>query len=224
MMNELLPCVEVEPAETPMASVIWLHGLGADGHDFAGIVPQLNLPATAAIRFVFPHAPVKPITINNGYAMRAWYDIAGFDLGSREDSAGVIASQQLIQALIEHEHKRGIAYSRIFLAGFSQGGAMALYCGLRFPERLAGILALSAYLPLATTLATEASAINKDIPIFMAHGTSDTVVPLKLAQISYGLLLQLGYSIDFRCYPMDHSVCMEEVNDIGQWFKKWGRL
>jgi phospholipase/carboxylesterase len=219
MPNSLLSCVEINPPVTPIASVIWLHGLGADGHDFVPVVAQLQLPATLPIRFVFPHAPLRAITMNNGYTMRAWYDLLGLDAGTREDAIGVQQSAQQVTDLIRHEQQRGVPLQRIVLAGFSQGGAMALHCGLRFPERLAGILALSTYLPLAQTLPDEMSPANHDIPIFMAHGAQDPLLPLFWAQSSREVLQKLNYALDFRIYPMMHSVCMEEINDISAWLQ-----
>lgn len=220
MSNPSLPCVEVNPTTLPTASVIWLHGLGADGNDFAPIVPQLNLPKDLAVRFVFPHAPVQPITINGGYPMRAWYDILGFAPGSREDAAGVQASAKMVQALIEHEQSLGVPAERIVLGGFSQGGAMALHCGLRAPERLAGILALSTYMPVADSVPDEINAVNRDIPIFLAHGTDDNVLPYSWAQMSMNLLQKLNYPVDFRTYAMAHTVCLQELKDIGAWLQK----
>lgn len=219
MEKILLETVEVNPAQKPIATVILLHGLGADGHDFASVVPELNLPEELPIRFVFPHAPVRPITINGGHAMRAWYDIDGVDLHERGDELGIRASAELVHDLIEQEKALGIAADKIILAGFSQGGAMALHCGLRYPERLAGILALSSYLPLPKKLANEASKVNQDISIFMAHGSQDAMLPLPLAQASCDLLTQLNYSVDFRVYPMPHSVCMQEISDIVVWLE-----
>lgn len=211
--------VEVNPSAPPIASVIWLHGLGADGNDFAPIVPQLALPELP-IRFVFPHAPVQPITANGGFPMRAWYDILAFDGARGEDESGIRASAQTIMDLLQREQELGMPYERIVLAGFSQGGAMALHCGLRFPDRLAGILALSTYLPIATTVAEEASHANKKIPILMAHGTQDQVVPLAWAQGAQQFLQTLDYSIELRSYPMAHSVCMEEIQDVEKWLRQ----
>jgi phospholipase/carboxylesterase len=220
MTNQQLSAVEINPPQKPTASVIWLHGLGADGHDFVPLVPQLNLPESLPIRFIFPHAPIIPITINGGYPMRAWYDILGLEEGSREDEAGVRAAAKQVDALIQQEQARGMPAERIVLAGFSQGGAMALHCGLRFPERLGGILALSTYLPVGHTVANEVNPVNQSIPIFLAHGTDDTLLPLSWAQMSNEFLQKLGYSIELRTYPMAHSVCGEEIKDIGDWFKK----
>lgn len=214
-MTEALQTVEIVTGEAPQISIIWLHGLGADGHDFVPIVPALRLPAHA--RFVFPHAPVRPVTINQGMAMRAWYDILAFDRLSVEDDAGVRASQAAIDALIAKELARGFAAERIVLAGFSQGGAMALHTGLRFAQSLGGILVLSAYLPLRMSLAAERSAANAETPIFMAHGSYDPVLPEALAVESRKLLEQLGYSVEWRSYPMAHMVSAEEIDDVSRW-------
>jgi phospholipase/carboxylesterase len=217
-MPELLDAIEIETGKNPAASVIWLHGLGADGNDFAPIVPELRLPK-AAIRFVFPHAPVQPVTINGGMRMRAWYDITDGAI-RREDERGVRASQVLIEALIAREKKRGTKAERLVLAGFSQGGAIALHTGLRHPERIAGIMALSTYVPVAEKLSAEASAANRHVPIFMAHGTHDPVIPLARAEQSRGLLESLGYPVEWHEYGMPHSVCPEELADIGAWLGK----
>jgi phospholipase/carboxylesterase len=217
-MAGVLEAIEIETAKNPAASVIWLHGLGADGNDFAPIIPALRLPK-AAIRFVFPHAPVQPVTINGGMRMRAWYDIKDGGI-RREDEDGVRASQKLIEELIAREKERGTPARRLVLAGFSQGGAIALQTGLRHPERIAGIMALSTYLPIADRFAAEANAANRDAPIFMAHGSYDPVIPLARAQQSRTLLQSLGYSVEWREYPMPHSVCPEEVSDISDWLGK----
>ena len=217
-MSEALDAIEIETAKNPSASIIWLHGLGADGNDFAPIVPELDLPKEA-IRFVFPHAPVQPVTINGGMRMRAWYDIADGAL-RREDERGVRASQALIETLIGREKKRGTKAGRLVLAGFSQGGAIALQTGLRHPERIAGIMALSTYVPIGEKLPAEASAANRDVPIFMAHGSYDPVIALARAEQSRGLLQSLGYSVEWREYPMPHSVCPEELAAIGAWLRK----
>jgi phospholipase/carboxylesterase len=216
-MAGYLDAIEIETARNPSASIIWLHGLGADGNDFAPIVPALKVPA--AIRFVFPHAPVQPVTINGGMRMRAWYDVIDGAI-RREDEGGVRASQALIEALMARERQRGTAASRLVLAGFSQGGAIALQTGLRHSERLAGIMALSTYLPIADQFAAEASTANRDVPIFMAHGSGDPVIPLARAEQSRGLLQSLGYKVEWREYPMQHSVCPEEVGDISAWLGK----
>jgi phospholipase/carboxylesterase len=212
-----LPVVEHETAAHPTHSIIWLHGLGADGHDFAPIVPELVDPAWPALRFVFPHAPVRPVTINNGMSMRAWYDITGFDLTSRQDEAGIRASIGEVQTLIAREHERGVPSERIVLAGFSQGGAIALAGGLRHAQPLAGIVALSTYLPISTTLAPERSAANARVPIFWGHGSADPVVVLQRGLDSRRLLETLGYTIDWHTYPMPHSVCAEEIVDLRSW-------
>jgi phospholipase/carboxylesterase len=210
--------VELEPADPPQAAVIWLHGLGADGHDFEPVAPELRLPFP--VRYVFPHAPLRPVTVNGGYVMRAWYDIAAFDLSRGEDAAGIHASMRQLETLIARERERGIPARRIVLAGFSQGGAMALYTGVRYGERLAGILALSAYLPLATTLTADAVAANADVPIFMAHGREDTVVALPHALISRRYLKDAGYAVEWHEYAMGHGLCSEEVADIKSWLAR----
>ena len=213
-MTPLLPRIEIESAPQPNAAVIWLHGLGADGNDFAGLVPELDLSACPPIRFVFPHAPTMPVTVNGGYVMPAWYDIYGPDLVGRQDAVGIQNSAQAIEALIEHEIARGIPAQNIVLAGFSQGCAMALHTGLRFPQQLAGLMALSGYLPLADTLAAQRSPANAHTPIFMAHGSMDPVVVPARGEASRDLLLQLGYPVQWRSYPMPHSVHPLEIADI----------
>ena len=221
-MSDLLETIEIETAPNPAATVIWMHGLGADGNDFAPIVPELALGSLPAIRFIFPHAPMQPVTINNGHVMRAWYDVSFGDLEgkSREaDEKGVRASQAGIGKLIARENERGIASRHIVVAGFSQGGAIALQAGLRYPERLAGVMALSTYLPLAGSLTEEASAQNKDVPIFFAHGSQDPVIPLPMAVTSRDKLRELGYKVDWHEYPMQHSVCMQEMADISAWLR-----
>jgi phospholipase/carboxylesterase len=214
-MAGLPDAIEIETGKNPKTSIIWMHGLGADGNDFVPIVPELDLP-DAPIRFVFPNAPVQPVTINGGMRMRAWYDISDSAI-RREDEPGVRASQALIEALMVREKERGA--NRLVLAGFSQGGAIALQTGLRQPERLAGIMALSTYVPVADKLAAEASPANRDVPIFMAHGTQDPVITFARAQQSRDLLQSLGYAVEWHQYPMPHSVCAEEVRDIGAWLK-----
>jgi phospholipase/carboxylesterase len=220
MPSNTLPSVEIETAPDPAASVIWLHGLGADGNDFVPIIPELKLPRALAVRFVFPHAPVRKVTLNNGAAMRAWYDIASADLNNRADIAGVRQSQTDVEALIARETSRGIAAARIVLAGFSQGGVIALHTALRHPERLAGAIALSTYLVLADRLAEEAAAANRDLPIFMAHGTADPVVRFEWGDSSRRSLVANGYRVDWHTYRMEHSVCMEEIQAIGAWLVK----
>jgi phospholipase/carboxylesterase len=216
-MAVALDSIEIETGKNPERSIIWLHGLGADGNDFVPIVPELKLPAALALRFVFPHAPVRKVTINNGMAMRAWYDIAAADLNSRADIAGVRQSQGELEALVAREKTRGIVAARIVLAGFSQGGAIALYTAIRHQERLAGVIALSTYLVNADRLAEEAAAINRDLPIFMAHGTADPVVRFEWGDASRRALVASGYRVDWHAYRMEHSVCMEEIEAIGAW-------
>lgn len=218
-MAELLDAIEIETAPQPVNSIIWLHGLGADGNDFVPIVGELELPP-APIRFVFPHAPPQPVTINNGMVMRAWYDIRGADLARREDERGVRASQGLVEALVAREKARGTPARRIVLAGFSQGGAIALQTGLRHPDRLAGIMALSTYVPIAESLEREAHAANRDVPVFMAHGLHDPVVPVAAARRSHELLRSLGYDVEWHEYPMPHSVAPQELDDIGAWLRR----
>jgi len=213
-MTPVLPHVQIDTAPKPTAAVIWLHGLGADGNDFAGLVPELDLSGCPAMRFVFPHAPSMPVTVNGGYVMPAWYDIRGTDLLSRQDDAGIRASELAIRALIEREIARGIPASRIVLAGFSQGCAMALHTGLRYPHTLAGILALSGYLPLAETFAAECSQANAHTPIFMAHGNQDPVVIPARGEASRDLLTGLGYAVQWHSYPMPHSLHPQEIVDI----------
>ncbi len=215
----LLETLEVETAPKPEACVIWLHGLGADGHDFEPIVPVLDLPEKPGVRFVFPHAPMQPVTINAGMVMRAWYDVYALDGVRREDEAGIRASQAQLEALVAREAARGIPAARLVLAGFSQGGAIALQTALRHPQRLAGVMALSTYLPLAATLAAEASPANRDVPIFMAHGTHDPMIPLHRGARSRDLLSGAGYRVEWREYPMPHAVCDEEIRDISAWLR-----
>jgi phospholipase/carboxylesterase len=223
-MNNLLPRIELESAPNsttaPSAAVIWMHGLGADGSDFAGLVPELNLSGCRPIRFVFPHAPSMPVTINGGYVMPAWYDIRGANLVAQQDAQGIERSRQAIEALIEHEASRGIPHERIVLAGFSQGCAMALHTALRFPHKLAGVIALSGYLPLAERFAAERHAANADTPIFMAHGTMDPVVVLARAEESRHLLTQHGHPVSWHTYPMPHSVHPQEIQDISDFLQE----
>ena len=213
----LLPAVEHETAPAPRYSVIWLHGLGADGNDFAPIVPELVARDWPAVRFVFPHAPVQPVSVNGGVPMRAWYDIFGFDARAPQDEAGIRRAIDAVEALIAREHERGVPSERIVLAGFSQGGAVALAAGLRHAQPLAGIVALSTYLPISATLAPERSAANAHVPIFWGHGSADPVVALQRGLDSRVLLEALGYAVDWHTYPMPHSVCAEEVADLRQW-------
>jgi len=220
MADNLLEALETQTSPSPTAAVVWMHGLGADGYDFVDIVPVLRLPESLAVRFVFPHAPMQPVAINNGMVMRAWYDIRPDAGARREDEQGIRRSQGHIEALIARERARGVPPARIVLAGFSQGGAMALQTGLRHPERLAGVMALSCYLPLAERLAAEASAANRDVPIFMAHGTGDPLIPLARARQGYESLSGLGYGVEWHEYPMPHSVCDAEIRDIGAWLAR----
>ncbi len=200
----------------PLASVIWLHGLGADGYDFVPIVPELRLPDDCAPRFVFPHAPVRAVTINNGMPMRAWYDILGFQQSAAEDAAGIRASAALAERYVAKEREAGIEAHRIVLAGFSQGGAIALYAGLRQAEALAGILALSTYLPMRASFA-EASGAGRDAPILMCHGRFDPVLPMALGEVSRDLMRQHGCRVEWKEYPMQHQVCAQEIADISAW-------
>ena len=218
-MTTLLPHIQIESAPNPTAAVIWLHGLGADGNDFASLAPQLDLSGCPPIRFIFPHAPSMPVTLNGGYVMPAWYDIVGTDLVRREDAAGIRKSALAIEALIAHEVARGIVPSKIVLAGFSQGSAMVLHTGLRHSAKLGGIIALSGYLPLADTLAAERSAANQGTPIFMGHGTQDPMVVLARAEDSRNALAKLGYAVQWHTYPMPHSVHPQEIVDIGRFLK-----
>ncbi len=215
----LLPCVELNPPGDILASVIWLHGLGADGHDFEAVVPDLGVQ-TLGIRFVFPHAPSIPVTINSGSVMPAWYDIVSQDFTRQQDKAGIERSCERLCALIQRERDAGIEVKRIILAGFSQGGAMVLHTGLRYPHRLGGIMALSTYLPLADSLKAEAHAANKDVPIFMAQGTGDPVVPPILAENSKHRLVRQGYPVEWHRYDMPHVVVPDEICDIAVWLRE----
>jgi phospholipase/carboxylesterase len=219
-MTHLLPRVEIESSPNPTAAVIWLHGLGADGNDFAGLVPELDLSGCQAIRFVFPHAPAMPVTINGGYVMPAWYDILGANLVAQQDAVGIQNSERAIAALIDNEVARGIPYERIVLAGFSQGCAMALHTGLRLPHKLAGIMALSGYLPLADSFTTERHAANANTPVFMAHGTQDPVVVIQRGEESRDALTKLGHRVQWHTYPMPHSVHPLEITDISAFLKQ----
>ncbi|MDR3413636.1 MAG: dienelactone hydrolase family protein [Formivibrio sp.] len=217
MDNQLLDSIELATGENPVASVIWLHGLGADGNDFVPVVPELGLPANLPVRFIFPNAPAIPITCNNGYVMPGWYDITHFDQISRDvDALGVVRSVQAIHQLIINENQRGIPTNRIVLAGFSQGGAIAYTAGLTYPEKLAGIIALSTYIPAPELLVADSMQINHATPIFAAHGGMDPVVPIALGKAAYERLSAAGYPISWQTYPMQHSVCMPEIVEIGQ--------
>ena len=219
-LAEFDPPVVVEPSKPATAAVVWLHGLGADGHDFEPVAAELGRAGLDDIRFVFPHAPVRPVTINGGMAMRAWYDIVGPELDRRADEEGVRASAGIARALVDEQITGGIAGERIVLAGFSQGGAIALYAGLRIAFRIAGILALSTYLPGARSLATQAHPANRDVPIFLAHGSQDPVIALALSERSRAVMADLGYTVEVHTYPMPHSVCAEEVRDIANWLQR----
>ncbi|MBL8474273.1 MAG: carboxylesterase [Rhodocyclaceae bacterium] len=220
-MTELLPGITVETAPDPKFAVIWLHGLGADGYDFEPIVPELRLPQELAVRFVFPHAPMMPVTCNYGYVMRAWYDIRNIDGLAREvDVDGIIASREAVRRLIEHENARGIACSNIVLAGFSQGGAMAYTTGLTHPETLAGIVALSAYVPAPELLEAEFAPANAATPLFAAHGSEDLVVPMQLGAAAVEQVARLRTPPQWHSYRMPHAVCPQEIADLGAWFKQ----
>jgi phospholipase/carboxylesterase len=218
--TDATPPLEQETGPTPGASVIWLHGLGADGHDFEPVLPMLGLSGAPAIRFVFPHAPLRAVTINGGMTMRAWYDIVPTAQGFSENAQDVRESEGILQRLIERELGRGVAAQDIIVAGFSQGGAIALQTALRYPAKLGGVLALSTYVPLATSLPEERDPSNNDIPIFMAHGEFDPLISLSRAQHSRTLLQQLGYVVEWHTYPMPHSVCPQELLDIGHWLNR----
>jgi len=221
---EIPSTVEIVTGDNVAGSIIWLHGLGADGHDFEPVVPELALPDAPDLRFVFPHAPVRPVTLNGGMAMRAWYDIYSLDRNGPVDEAGIRQSAALLRALVEREHERGVPYERIVLAGFSQGGAIASHLALRFPEPLAGLMALSTYLPLQTSVEAEVvraeRAQPRSLPIFMAHGTYDPVLPVQMGTASRDLLQAIGYRVEWHEYPMQHAVCIEEIADIGNWLNR----
>jgi phospholipase/carboxylesterase len=214
-----LEFIEVSTGPSPSFAVIWLHGLGADGHDFEPIVPYLGLPRDLQVRFIFPHALMRPVTINGGAVMRAWYDIIEFSLDRNQDQAGIKDSESKVCALIEAEKQRGIPASRIILAGFSQGGAMAMQVGLVYPEKLAGIMALSAYLLSPERLATASAQANAKTPVFLGHGSQDPVVPMFLGRAMYSALQQGGWPVEWHDYPIPHSVSQEEISDIGRWLE-----
>lgn len=220
MNQALLPCIEIETGPNPRHSVIWLHGLGADGNDFAPIVPELNLPASLPVRFVFPHAPVQPVTINGGMAMRSWYDILVPNLVRIEDEKGIRLSEQAVRNLIDREISRGIPSERIVLAGFSQGCAMTLHTGVRAPYKLAGLMGLSGYLPLIDMVANELHPVNVNTPVYMAHGSYDPVVTIDRAEASLKKMTELGFNVQWHTYPMPHSVCPDEINDISAFLKQ----
>lgn len=213
----MLDYLQRDLGENPAFSVIWLHGLGADGHDFEPIVPELNLPPASSVRFIFPHAPEQAVTINGGMVMRSWYDILSMEIARQVDEAGIDQSAELVKKLIAQELDRGISSDHILLAGFSQGGAIALHAGLQYDKPLLGILALSTYLPLPGRILAGANTANQSIPIFMGHGTHDPVVPMQLGRQSCDHLIEQGYSVEWHSYPMQHSVNMEEIRDVGAW-------
>lgn len=217
-----LPSIQIETAPDPRHAVIWLHGLGADGHDFEPIVPELVDSAWPPVRFVFPNAPMRPITINGGMSMRAWYDISGQEIAQRQDEVGIRASVVLLDELIEREVTRGVASENILLAGFSQGGAIVLSGGIRHARKLGGIIALSTYLPMAEKTDAEAAAANRNTPLFMAHGKLDPTISHALGEMSREYLLQRGYAVEWHSYPMAHQVCAEEIADLKHWIG--GRL
>ncbi|HEX5044957.1 MAG TPA: alpha/beta fold hydrolase [Candidatus Polarisedimenticolaceae bacterium] len=217
MSGLVLPCVEVQPPGPARAAVLFLHGLGADGHDFEPVVPLLGLPPGHGVRFVFPHAPSRPVTVNGGMVMPAWYDIRGLDLGQNPDAHGIESSSRLIRTLLEREVERGIPAERIVLGGFSQGGAMALQVGLTHRERLAGLLGLSCYLPLPDRVRGEEAQANRSTPIFMGHGTDDDIVPVERGEASQTFLRQAGYPVEWKTYPMAHQVDAQEIVDVGEW-------
>lgn len=220
MTDTLLDCVELEPDGDARAAVVWLHGLGADGHDFEPIVPELPLNADLGVRFVFPHAPRIPVTLNAGMQMPAWYDIAEMDLRRRHDEEGVLRSHRQVQRLLEREVDRGVPSDKIVLAGFSQGGAIALHLGLRWEQPLAGVLALSTYLLRSDTIDEERSEANRKTPIFQAHGAHDPMVPIERGQEARDRLLELDYDVYWQRYPMQHEVCWEEIQAVGAWLNE----
>jgi phospholipase/carboxylesterase len=216
MEPEYLPAVEIEPARTPRSAVVWLHGLGADGHDFEPIVPHLGLDPGLGVRFVFPHAPARPVTLNGGMVMPAWYDISDLDLRRRQDEEGILASSRAATRLLEREEARGVPSHRIVLAGFSQGGAIAIHAGLRFPRPLAGLLLLSTYL-VGETVGSPVPPRSSPLPIWQAHGLHDPMVPIRGGELARDRLRELGFEVSWHAYPMMHEVCMEEVEAIGGW-------
>lgn len=222
-MKTTLDCIEIDPPQKAAGSVIWLHGLGADGNDFVPIVQELNLPSELPLRFIFPHAPMRPVTMNNGYVMRAWFDIYSLDFNQRKevDEAGVADTIEQINKLIEKESQRGVSSDKIILAGFSQGAAIALAMGLHYPKPLGGILALSGFLPhIETMLANEASAANFTTPIFMGHGSEDAIVPFARGHEVFVALEKNKYRVNWHSYSMGHSVCGDEIGDIAEWMRE----
>ena len=219
-MGSLLSCIEIEPKSTAMASVIWLHGLGATADDFVPIIRRLKIPESVGVRFVFPQAPTLPVTLNQGYIMPAWYDIYSLELHSKQDEQGIRKAEVNIAQLISREVERGIATDKIILMGFSQGGAMALHTALRFPQRLAGVMALSSYLPIAEFLVNEKNSANQELPVFIAHGTRDKVLPIIASELTREYLTAQNYPVDYHVYEMAHEVCMEEIVDISAWLQR----
>ena len=215
----MLKTIEINPESPPSASVIWLHGLGASGYDFLDVVPLLNLPPELNIRFVFPHAPVRKVTYTGNTKIRAWFNVVDLKDNMEEDEAGIRESEILICELIAKELAQGIPSNKIVIAGFSQGGVMAVHCGLRYPEKLAGILVLSAWVPLKRTVSSEKNVINQNTPVLMLHGTDDDLVPAAWAKRSYNYLHEIGYNVTLSVYPMRHTVCPEEINTIGSWLR-----
>lgn len=217
LQEQTIETIEINPDDTATHSIIWLHGLGADGNDFAPIVPELKLSST---RFIFPHAPIMPVTINNGYKMRAWYDIYDAALAAKVDENGIAKSKMVLESLIAREEERGVASEKIILAGFSQGAVIALVTGLGYPKRLGGIMALSGFLPIADKILTDASQANKSTPVFIGHGTDDPILPFELGEATAQLLKNMHYPVTWKSYPMGHSVCAEEIGDIREWLVK----
>ncbi|MBA2655210.1 MAG: carboxylesterase [Gammaproteobacteria bacterium] len=219
-MHSIDDYVEVNTNQSPDSSVIWLHGLGADGHDFEGIVPELELPQNLGVRFIFPHAPIQPVSVNGGYPMRAWFDIFGLHETARQDEPGIRKSLELVGDLIDSIIEKGVPSERIIVGGFSQGGAIALHLGLRYPKKLAGVIGLSTYLPLTDQMMGERQTINAATPIFLAHGKQDTLVPYTIGQSAYDKLASLGYSVSWHDYEIAHTVNKEEAQDLGKWIQK----
>lgn len=217
LSTDLLPAINIEIGNDPTHSIIWMHGLGADGNDFVPIIKELKLPSELHVRFIFPHAPVRPVSINNGFEMRAWYDIYDPNLSQCQDEVGIRNSEKAINGFIEQEIFRGIPSENIVLAGFSQGGVMALHAGLRYSNKLAGILALSCYLPMADTIFTEIHRANSTILIFMAHGSDDSIIPTKQAKASRDVLIKANCIVEWHEYVMGHTICAEEISDISNW-------
>jgi len=216
----ILDAVEITTGAEPTAAVVWLHGLGADGHDFEPLVPWLDWPGAPAVRYVFPHAPTRPVTVNGGMQMRAWYDILGINIDRDQDEAGIEESISQATALVRREQERGIEPGRILVAGFSQGGAIAIQCALRYPEKLAGLIALSTYMLQVHRLESERHQANQGMPVFMGHGTADPIVPLQLGSQAAESLRQLAYPVEWQQYPMQHAVCPEEIEHIAAWMQK----